>query len=521
MPTVYVSQSATNGYAIGSDANNYSQAQNKSSPKLTLASALSAAVAGDTIKINDGTYTAATFHDITSGVSISPENAYAVTLKCAAGQAQVVRVGAAGETITIGAVIVDAESNSAASCIGINGTTARGVVLDGTRLINAGNARFAVESINSSQVLTFTAHDVVVTNASTAGGIYLLLGAAAAVSINGAQLDNSAGVGIASALRSAVYLNATAAATILIRRVSGTWKTGSGGVSGSFIRASGCRGIIEDNRGMRLTGGDTSGALIRVDNASGVQTDGILIRRNHGSQETTGGFLILVGADGASANDNKTNRCVISENDVSGSDAASLMHGIMIGNSLGGLISGNIVRKAAIPLLVKLCAEAVYVHNNDIIAPITSTSGCCRAKGSVNAIFSANRVQMASGYINPAVVVDRDPTLPTLSTGAIAVGNVAYSPVNVAKMVTVGGAADSSTAEFFYNDYSALSYTAAAFGYQASTYDSVSGWVASRESTARADSPAVADKRFFWTAYHGLALQACACLAPAAIGSVV
>lgn len=60
MATLYVSQNGLNGYTAGSDANNGTA---KGTPKLTVEGAISAAATGDTITINSGVYTHATFFD--------------------------------------------------------------------------------------------------------------------------------------------------------------------------------------------------------------------------------------------------------------------------------------------------------------------------------------------------------------------------------------------------------------------------------------------------------------------------
>lgn len=510
MTTRYVSQTATNGYVVGNDSNT---GLSKALAKLTITSAISASSNGDVIIINDGSYTAATFFDVTAGLSLQAETDHAVTLKCAAGQAQVIRVGSDGQTITIGKLVIDAESNAAASCIGVNGTTARALVLSGTLLRNPGTGRFGVESINSSQVLTLTVENVDFECSTTAGAVYCLLGAAAYVSINGLTVDNSAGPGVSNTLRAPVYINATASAVAHIRRVSGTWKTQSAAVSASFIRMSGARGVIEYNRGMILSGGDTSGCLIRVANDSGVQADSVMIRHNQGVNQTTGGFLILVGADGAGANDNKTNYCSIFGNDVAGTDAATLMHGICVSNSKGGCCFSNTVRNAGIPFLAKLCSEAVYFADNDVVLPYTSTSGSYRSKGSVNLQVAGNRVICGSGKINPFSVIDRDPTIPTLSTNASVVGNSFYSSAQMTKAIVLGGSGDASTATFVLNNYSAT-YAAGAFVNLTTSYDTTAGWSAAKEITLRSGIPTSADPKFWHTSYAPIVNGAISASAP-------
>jgi parallel beta-helix repeat protein len=56
MTTYYVSNTATNGFAVGSDANSTAQAQSKSTPWLTIAGALAKVASGDTLRLNAGTY---------------------------------------------------------------------------------------------------------------------------------------------------------------------------------------------------------------------------------------------------------------------------------------------------------------------------------------------------------------------------------------------------------------------------------------------------------------------------------
>lgn len=511
MATKYVSQTATNGYSIGSDANDGST---KALAKLTLESAITAAAASDTIVINDGIYTAATYFDVAKALTINPEISYGVTLKCTGAVAQVIRVGAAGVEIKLGKLIIDAENNATASCVGLYGTTARTITLDGTRLKNPGTGRFGVESIPSGQVITLNIIEVDFYCVSTAGAIYALLGAAAHVDINGLVVDNSAGPGVSANTRCPVYLNTSAAATHRIRGVSGTWKTASGSISASFIRTSGTRGIIERNKGMNLTGGDTNGCLIRCENTSTIQSDSLVIRKNQGVNATTGGFLILVGADGASANDNKTNYAMIFGNEVAGTDAATLMHGIMIGNSKGGVICGNKIYNAGIPVIAKLCSEAVYQIDNDIVFPHTGTSGCLRAKGCTNTQMAGNRIILASGSTNAMAVIDRDPTIPTLSLTCSVLANTFYSPVNVPLAAAVGGAADASTATFLLNNYNALSYTAGAFVYQAATYNTVALWGAANEKTYISAVPTSSDLDFWQTSYELLYTQAKAVIAP-------
>ena len=66
--TYYVSQVATNGYVIGNDSND---GLSKGTAKLTIGSAVTAASAGDTVYLNDGTYNfGAGVLNINKGISL-------------------------------------------------------------------------------------------------------------------------------------------------------------------------------------------------------------------------------------------------------------------------------------------------------------------------------------------------------------------------------------------------------------------------------------------------------------------
>jgi hypothetical protein len=118
MATIYVSNSTSNGYQTGSNANSYLQAQSTSTPWLTIAHAVAAARAGDTIVVNNGTYS----EDSGSGylsvfvanLTLQPDSglsAYGVTIRAASGgAARVLHVAQAGQGLVVGAVVLDGQS---------------------------------------------------------------------------------------------------------------------------------------------------------------------------------------------------------------------------------------------------------------------------------------------------------------------------------------------------------------------------------------------------------------------------
>lgn len=432
MTILYVSQTATNGYAIGADFNN---GTSKATPKLSLDGAISAAANGDTIIINDGIYTSGTFFNVTKALTINPETDYGAVLKRTGAQTRVMNVNYAG-AVTLGKIVLDAEGSANTSSLTSSAAgSLTTITLAGTKLRNPGNG--AASAQFSSTALALIVRDVVLDGDFPSGGIRATLMASGYADIDGVTFNNSAAAGCSSSSCGPVTLFATASGvTMHVRRVAGVLKTT--GSANAAIVTRGIRGIIERNRGIRIVGTDTSAAIIKVEN-TGVQADNVVVRYNQGVNECPGQYLILIGTDAASANDNKTNYPHVYRNDVAGSGAASLMHGIMFGNIKGGVMFSNRVRKSAIPLLSKLQTERAYIDDNDVDESPTNSSGCLRAKGSINVDFVGNRVRMGTGNLNPPVVINQDPTIPTFAAGISVIGNHFHCPVQMDTAGVIGG----------------------------------------------------------------------------------
>ncbi len=69
MATYYVSNTATNGYGIGSDSNSTALAQNKATPWLTMTKAVTSSASGDSIVVNGGNYTIGSQQNISAKAS--------------------------------------------------------------------------------------------------------------------------------------------------------------------------------------------------------------------------------------------------------------------------------------------------------------------------------------------------------------------------------------------------------------------------------------------------------------------
>ena len=511
MATKYVSQTATNGYAIGSDGNN---GTTKALAYLTLAAAISGATAGDTIIINDGVYTAATYHDVTKNLTINPENAGMVTLKATSGGGNVLYMRPSGCVLTLGDLIIDAEEKAGISCITSEITGARTLTLNGTRLRNPGSGAVGFKIGGIADNFTLNVNGASFYSLLSSGGIYLQANLGL-VKIRGFYANNSDGVGSANSVYCPVFIDGRVANGVVmdVRGCSGTWKTQPAATSCAFIQTRGVRGVIAENKGVSLTGSANAASIIRYFNSNGIQADSIVIRNNKGSQLAAGGYLVMIGAEAVDANANKTNYAMIFGNDFQGSDGATTLHGIFIGASTGGVISGNTVRNAAIPAIAKL-SSAVYIFDNDILYPKTGLTGSVRTKGATNVQIACNRIRMASGYQNP-ICCDQDPTLPTLSTGGTIIGNVLYSPVAMTYGAYIGGAADASSATLFLNDYVAPSFGSTVFQYGASTYSSAALWSAAYESTVKTSAaPIDSDIRFWKDAYSDMKISALSAVYP-------
>ena len=143
--TIYVSNSATNGYALGSDSNTYAQAQNKSTPYLTLTKATSLSIAnGDTIIINDGIYNeAAAVIPARYGLTITNDSATGVSggviIRAATNTSRVLHLplnGGTTQAYTIGPIVLDA-NNTQSTCVTIDSVNdVANLVINGTKFLN-------------------------------------------------------------------------------------------------------------------------------------------------------------------------------------------------------------------------------------------------------------------------------------------------------------------------------------------------------------------------------------------------
>src|SRR5689334_21160806 len=100
----YVSKTATNGNAIGTDVNN---GTSKSTPFITIKKAVQTVAAGDTVTINDGTYTEIPSLNFDKGVTYNPETALGVTIKGSNVTTLLTQATLTSGTLSFGSIIFD------------------------------------------------------------------------------------------------------------------------------------------------------------------------------------------------------------------------------------------------------------------------------------------------------------------------------------------------------------------------------------------------------------------------------
>ena len=114
MATYYVSNTASNGYAVGSDSNTTGQAISKSTPWLTIAHAFSAASTGDTIIVNNGTYVESGANPLvqTKQFNLTAQTNGQVIVRASAGAGTILAIlsGSSGSVYT--GIVFDAQGIS-------------------------------------------------------------------------------------------------------------------------------------------------------------------------------------------------------------------------------------------------------------------------------------------------------------------------------------------------------------------------------------------------------------------------
>lgn len=507
--TIFVSKTATNGFAVGSDSNTLAQAKapNRQTPFATIKQAFAQASAGDLIVINDGTYSGTDLdaslgylNMVSKGVTLRAHRSGQVTLQATTG-ARVVRIQTmpSGAVISLTGIVIDG-GDGAQHCIETDGTTnpytltltncstlnptVRGLVLASTKvalsLFNHTHSSGVSRALLYCNVMASGASVSIVGGSTTVsqqslnqGGIELrATEAGASVSISGHTVD----VTLQSSL------------------------TGNGTHDGIAIYNMSSVSVTNCSVAVRGTPGSRIGCGIRVSQTSAINVTPT-ITGNTVVNETRGGYGILAGSDGTGVGDGYVVDPVVNDNIISGvaaNQTVGPIHGILLGFNVGGEARRNRIYDCGLAMIQKknLTSGALFAANT---IRLTAFAGVgysigMYAKGALNTRFVNNSVYVNDASANAAQLqhVQADDVSGTNSSGIEYRNNAFYFTGSAAvKFVNVGASQSVTFSNNLY--YSPAALPANCFSYQGANYSTVATWAAAQEATAVSGDPKFTD----------------------------
>jgi hypothetical protein len=467
MATIYVSQSATNGYAVGNDSNDGST---KALAKLTLGAAQTEASASDTIKINDGAYS----EDISLSKNLTweAENTRAVTITNSNGADSRVLNLASGVSVTLTGLIVDAENSfgsvirggTGASSLTVTDCTIRdgnnyGIyaqgslsVWDTTILGDMNNAGITHQPATNGDTLTVSDNTIIIGSPDSTAGVNMIP-AAGVTGVVGTITDNHITVRVATGNPTGISVGISTTNrqpdSVFIK---GNMITLSGSVTPTGV-------VINDDTTLAMSSATVVGnTLLNADNAAPTGGYGVLI-----GQETSGAYQGISGAR-------------IHQNIITGFD-----HGAMIGYQTDGLIYGNTITGCVLSVLLDGCTTS-WGAGNIVLDPI-DTGSALRFQDCTNCRLANNTVEISDAYGGAALE-----HLDDLATGSanqfISNWVLIQNGGSVGKAVEVG-AGETGRVTFTDNNYYDVNgdFVSGDFDYGGVAYD-FTGWQTNAESTA-------------------------------------
>lgn len=521
MATYYVSKGNTNGFSTGHDTNN--NGLSMAAPFLTISRAIVVGVDGDTIYVNDGTYTgtelgAASVISVpsTKSLKIYPWTPYGVTIQTTAASAQIVSLtGTANYDTVFGKFIIDGEIPGAPGTYQPTGVVLPNpsgqnvIILDGTKIQNCGTQNI----LNSKRRGTLIFNDVIFAGLMAQGVASTSSGADVApmtVEINGLNCDNvTTSVNTLTRVLDFTRLSTSTFdfsfyATRLTGSVTAPGALGSSaaiawlvltGIGRAVNRAGVNRPVVVEDCNFSYTCASTGATCygIYIKNASrgaAAKANEPVIRRNTIAGNAPSTYVISAG-DTTTAYDvddarvyfnvitvpyfaSATPHCIalgnVTRGKVIGNRCNGGYVGILAGINQGGIIAGNLsVGCYGMALYCKgsgATTAPLFVNNTVVL---TNTLGAARGGGLGVAV---------QGATNNAAVTFRN--------------NLVYAYTDLYRYVDVG---TSQVATFEGNNY----YSAGPAGftspwsYQSSTYTTFAAWVAARESDAYNLDPKMID----------------------------
>lgn len=519
---IYVSKSTANGFAAGSDSNTLAQARNpdRQTPLATVKQAYALASAGDTIVINDGSYTTT---ELGASNYVMMTTNKLVTLRAyRSGQvtfvgtdtSYVVRLVAltvANMTAVLDGIVLDCNNVSA---YGVGDVDATSGLFRTIRLINCtilnptaravwvASSKFSVEMVGCLHSAG-TSRSLIYSDTATAGCSMTVRGCASKIT----SQNNTQGVihMTASASGASLTVHDTVVNSSLLSSL-----TGSGNHDG--IAATNISIVDIQRNDVSVVGvyGTRQSAAVRAQATATIPV-AATIKNNRLHNGTTGGYGILVGTDGTGTGDMQCNDPDIIGNVVTATLASqtTVVHGIMLGFQMGGWVFGNTVINCGLSLIQKknLTRAATFACNTIRLAscPTPAYGIGMYAKGAVGTRFINNSVYVNDATSNPVYVqhVQPDDVSGTAASGVVFQNNAIHTLASALAMkfvnVAVGSAATFSNNLY----YSPSALPANCFTYGAASYSAVATWSAAQEATAVA-----ADPKFTDPANDNFALQA-------------
>lgn len=479
VPTHFVSQTSTNGFAVGA---NVGAGTTKAAPWLTIDYAIANAPAGSIVEVNDGTYQAATFYNVVGkNLTIRARQIESVVFTAAAAQTRVVNVNpTAPMMLVLAGIVLDGLGDTTrgatmSSAVGISsGLTLRDCVIRGVTQGHIEGGAVEVINLSLNRVRLEGAISGRPVFASFKDG---------SCSVDGLALS---GVSTSSPDRSAVELvrivGGVAEATATVRNVSGTFTGPAGQVTNGVVFTNIDGGLMEGNSLSILGGAASLGSLYRCfSNSSTLTANGVIIRRNAGHNGHDGGYCVLIGSDPSTVGNNRHNAPLVEDNDITANAASSVpIHGLMLGWGSGGIVRRNRISGAGHALLAKDWTGGEFRNNS----ASTFSSNGIYAKGATGTLFAENELNVTIAMTQSAIRVGFDDVSLVPSTGIdVEANTVNYAQANQVIVNVHNDGSDAAFASNVYNVGAAL--PANPWNYQGTGYATLAAWKAAVEPTAK------------------------------------
>lgn len=474
-PTKFVSKTATNGFAVGTDSGT---GASRSAPWLSVDYALAHAVDGDVIEVNDGTYQSATFYGMNfKNMTLMTYRAGSVILQAADGQTRIINVNGGGVPTLATLINVTLDGR---------GNTTRGITVSSGSSAAAGFflRNVKITGVTQSYLDAVPDHANITINGLTCDGtvsarpVYLQA-KDGSITVNGVTFD---GVAITGASLSAIDIwrltGGTGGLAVNVRGVRGT-VTGPASQSTNGIVVMNTDDAVIESNNLTIQGGNL-GALYQVwSNSATMTANRATVRNNTGSNLHDGGYGVLIGSDGSSAGNNNHNDALVENNNLACNAAsAQPIHGYMLGFGTGGTVRNNTITGAGHALIAKDQTGGTFSGNT---ADGFTYDGLY-AKGSTGTVFSGNTLNVTHALVSAAMYAASDSVSLANSTSVQFNGNtVNYTTAGQ----VIDNVAASNDATFSGNTYNiSAALPATPWNYQGTGYATLAAWKAAHEPDA-------------------------------------